>query len=164
MVVCPSIGGGRESDVWSVQVLRNLKFLNVFKKFQVFEFDIFWKLQFPPEVTRYLPPIFLTSATARFCHTKWKWRDVFYLNDGLLPNSWVSRLKIFVSECTSNPFPMCLRGATPTKSLPGACGVFQTRKTRYKSKTSSYSSKMANQRKTHQSRTKLNDRESNGIA
>ena len=29
----------------------------------------------------------------------------------------VAMLKIFVSERRSDPFPMCLRGATPTKSL-----------------------------------------------
>jgi hypothetical protein len=49
-----------------------------------------------------------------------------FFNGGLLPNSLESRLKIFVSECTSDPSPMCLRGATPTKSLPRACGVFLT--------------------------------------
>ena len=43
---------------------------------------------------------------------------------GLLPNSWESRLKSFVSERTLDPSPTCLWGATPTKSLPGACGVF----------------------------------------
>ncbi len=35
---------------------------------------------------------------------------------------------------------------------------------RYESKTSSHSTKMANLHITHQSRTKLNDKESNGIA
>ena len=37
------------------------------------------------------------------------------------------QVKDFVSERTSNPSPMCLRGATPTKSMSGACGVFFTR-------------------------------------
>ena len=50
----------------------------------------------------------------------------FILNSGLLPNSWVSRLRIFASERTSDSSPTCLRGATPTKSLPGACGEFLT--------------------------------------
>ena len=50
-----------------------------------------------------------------------------FFNGGLLPNSLESRLKILVSERTLDPFLMCLWGATPTKSLPGACGVFLTR-------------------------------------
>jgi hypothetical protein len=49
-----------------------------------------------------------------------------FFNGGLLPNSSESRLKIFVSERTSDPSSTCLQGATPTKSLPGACGVFLT--------------------------------------
>ena len=51
----------------------------------------------------------------------------FFENGGLVPNSSEFRLKIFVSEPMSDPSPMCLRGATPTKSLSGACEVFLTR-------------------------------------
>jgi hypothetical protein len=67
--------------------------------------------------------IFLTSVPAIFGVRNGN-GGMFFFNGGLLPNSWVSRLKIFVSERTSDPSLTCLRGAAPTKSLPGACGVF----------------------------------------
>ncbi len=97
------------------------KFKN-FKKFQVFEPD-FFKLQFPPESNDIFPAnFFLTSVPAVLGERNGNGRT-FFNNDGLLPNSSESRLKIFVSERMSDPSPTCLRGATPTKSLPGACGV-----------------------------------------
>jgi hypothetical protein len=86
--------------------------------------DFILKLQFPPESNETFPAKKkLTSVPAILPH-EMEMAGLFKKNGGLLPNSWVSRLKIFVSERTSDPFPTCLQGATPTKSLPGACGVF----------------------------------------
>jgi hypothetical protein len=114
--------------MWSVRVLWNLEFL-IFLKVPGFRIRIFLKLQFPPEVTRHFPPIIFSKNLLfpQFLPHEMEMVGCFFINGGLLPNSWVSRLKIFVSERTSNPSPMCLRGATPTKSMSEACGVFFTR-------------------------------------
>ena len=59
-----------------------------------------------------------------FIHCSRQIRDIFFYG-GLLPNSSKSRLKIFVSEHSSDPSLTCLRGAAPIYKVP-AGGMWGT--------------------------------------
>ncbi len=63
---------------------------------------------------------------ARFQSTKWKWRDVFFKNGGLLTSSSVSQIFEFGFGTRVRSLPDALRLATPKKRLPGAGGGFLT--------------------------------------
>ena len=115
--------------MWSVRSLTELRIFKKFQKVTGFQIWNFFKAPVPTRSNE--------TFTANYFFKKLLFPPesrerngnggTFFFNGGLLPNSWVSRLKIFVSERTSDPSPTCLWGATPTKSLPGACGVFLTR-------------------------------------
>jgi hypothetical protein len=63
----------------------------------------------------------------RFRSTKWKWRDDFFENGGLLTYSSVSQIFKFGFGTHVRSLLDALRLATPKKRLPGAGGGFLTR-------------------------------------
>ena len=115
--------GWTASDVWSVQLLRNLVFF--YLKIQVFEFGIclssssHQKEQDISLQLNFLKLLFPSESNPR----NKIWTDIFE-NGRTLHNSLISQILILDSESTLDPPPPpnVLMHATPTKSLPRVGG------------------------------------------